>query len=62
LFNNPAFDEFEKVSFETLWYLLLTKDLVDDQEIRRGERLKAFLTKFLQKTQEFTMLNFTIQG
>jgi hypothetical protein len=27
-----------------------------------GEGLKALLAKFLQKTQEFQMLNFTIQG
>ena len=45
-------------------YLLkcFPKDMVNHQQVLGGEGLKALLAKFLQKTQEFQMLNFTIQG
>jgi len=38
------------------------KDMVNHQQVLGGEGLKALLAKFLQKTQELQMLNFTIQG
>ena len=35
--------------------------MVNYQQVLGVEGLKALLAKFLQKTEEFQMLNFTIQ-